>query len=205
MEINKVKGAIEAILFASGEPIEVSKIAQVLGLEEEITYKLIKNMQDKYESDENGFVLTEFGESFQFCTKPCYADYIKQALEIKRNVPLSQAAMEILAIIAYNQPVTKSFIEQIRGVDSSQTVNSLVDKGLVEEAGRLDVPGRPISYKTTTGFLRNFGMSTISELPPLPDESGQVIFDEVLNEKNDEADSVHSDEVDSEIGNELDE
>lgn len=181
MEINRVKGAIEAILFASGEPVETSKIAQILELEEDITYKLLKALQDKYDDETSGIQLLEIGESFQLCTKACYADMVKQSLELRRNTPLSQAAMEILAIIAYNQPVTKSFIEQIRGVDSSQTVNSLCEKGLVEEAGRLDVPGRPISYKTTSIFLRNFGLKSLEELPPLPDESGQVMFDEVVH------------------------
>lgn len=181
LEINKIKGAIEAILFASGEPVEVAKIAQTLNVEIDIVYKLLKNMQDRYEDDESGIQLVELSESFQLCTKPCHAEFVKLALEIKRNTPLSQAAMEILAIIAYNQPVTKSFIEQIRGVDSSQTVNTLCEKGLVEEAGRLDVPGRPIAYQTTTGFLRNFGMKSLEDLPPLPDESGQVMFDDVVN------------------------
>ncbi len=183
MEINKIKGVIEAILFASGEPVGTAKIAESLNLEYDVVHKLLKNMQDKYDKDESGIDLVEISDSFQLCTKPCHSEYIKKALEIKRNVPLSQAAMEILAIIAYNQPVTKSFIEQIRGVDSSQTVNSLAEKGLVEEAGRLDVPGRPISYKTTIGFLRNFGLKSLADLPPIPDESGQVSLDDVTNEE----------------------
>ena len=116
------------------------------------------------------------------CTNPDFADYIKKALEIKKNIPLSQAAMEVLAIIAYNQPVTKSFVEQVRGVESSQIVNNLVEKGLVEEAGRLDVPGRPISYKTSINFLRCFGLSGLDKLPPLPDENGQVMLDEVVED-----------------------
>lgn len=181
MEINKIKGAIEAILFASGEPVEVIKIAQTLEIEEDVVHKLLRTMQDRYDVDESGIMLCEMGDSFQLCTKPIHASQIKQALEMKRNVPLSQAAMEILAIIAYNQPVTKGFIEQIRGVDSSATVNSLAEKGLIEEAGRLDVPGRPIAYQTTTNFLRNFDMKTLEELPPLPDDSGQVMLDEIVN------------------------
>lgn len=184
MEINKAKGAIEAILFASGDPVEVLKIAQTLNIEYDVVLKLLKTMQDKYDDDSSGIQLVELGDSFQLCTKPCHAEFIKLALEIKRNVPLSQAAMEILAIIAYNQPVTKSFIEQVRGVDSSQTVNSLCEKGLVEEAGRLDIPGKPIAYKTTTGFLRNFGMTSLEDLPPLPDDSGQVGFEEIIKEKS---------------------
>lgn len=192
MEINLTKGAIEAIFFASGEPVEVSRVAQSLELEYDICYRLIKSIQEKYQSEDSGFELIELGDGFQFCTKAQFADQIKRALEIKRNVPLSQAAMEILAIIAYNQPVTKSFVEQIRGVDSSQTINSLAEKGLVEEAGRLDVPGRPIAYQTSQGFLRCFGLKSISELPPLPNDDGQVAFDEVA--KSDElADEIAED------------
>jgi len=171
MEINKTMGAIEAILFASGHPIEVSRIAAAINLESDVVYKLLKNIQDKYSTSSSGIELIELSDCFQLCTKPCYAEFVKKALEIKRNVPLSQAAMEILAIISYNQPVTKGFIEQVRGVDSSSTVNSLVEKGLVEEAGRMDVPGRPISYRTTTGFLRNFGLKSLDELPHLPSNS----------------------------------
>lgn len=180
MEINNICGAIEAILFSSGEPLETAKIAAAVEVEEDVVYKLLKTMQDKYDKENSGIMLVELNNSFQLCTKAEFAPYIKTALELKRNVPLSNAAMEILAIIAYNQPVTKSFVEQIRGVDSSQTVNSLVEKGLVEEAGRLELPGRPISYKTTAGFLRSFGLKTIEGLPPLPDESGQVMIDEVI-------------------------
>lgn len=184
MEINKTKGAIEAIIFASGEPVPVDRISQAIDVEYDITYRLIKDLQGKFISDDCGYELIEINDGFQFCTKALYADKIKQALEIKRNTPLSQAAMEILAIIAYNQPVTKSFVEQIRGVDSSQTINSLAEKGLVEEAGRLDVPGRPISYRTSDGFLRNFSLKSIAELPPLPNDDGQVAFDEVVIKKN---------------------
>ncbi|MEG2813827.1 MAG: SMC-Scp complex subunit ScpB [Oscillospiraceae bacterium] len=180
MEINCIKGAIEAMLFSSGEPIETERIAQALALNTDVCYKIIKDMQVKYSTDESGIEIVELNDTFQLCSKAVHAPYIKQILELKRNIPLSNAAMEILAIIAYNQPVTKSFIEQIRGVDSSQTVNSLVEKGLIDEAGRLDVPGRPISYKTTLGFLRTFGLKNISQLPPLPDDGGQVTFNEIV-------------------------
>ena len=111
-------------------------------------------------------------------SKPEFAPYIKSALETRRQTPLTQAALEVLAIVAYNQPVTKSFVEQVRGVDSSGVVNSLVERDLLEEYGRLDLPGRPIAYKTTENFLRCFGMNDISGLPPIPDSSGQIDFDE---------------------------
>lgn len=179
MEIKQTIGAVEAILFASGEPVELTRLSQTLSVEEDVLYRLIINMKDRYDSEESGIELVELDGAFQLCTKDKYAEDIKACLDIKRNMPLSNAAMETLAIIAYNQPVTKSFIEQIRGVDSGQTVNSLAEKGLVEEAGRLDLPGRPIAYKTTVGFLRCFGMKNLDGLPPLPDDSGQVMLDEL--------------------------
>lgn len=182
MEINSLIGAAEAVLFAAGEPVETGKLAQALDLPADTAYKLLKNLQDKYDAETSGIMLVELNDSFQLCTKASYADYVKSAMEIRRNAPLSNAAMEVLAIIAYNQPVTRGFIEQVRGVDSSQTVMNLVEKGLVEEAGRLEVPGRPISYQTAPGFLRSFGMKSLEELPPLPDESGQVLLDEVVRE-----------------------
>lgn len=182
MEINHMIGALEAVLFASGDAVSVSRLAEVLGIPEETTYKLLKNMQDIYEGygEKSGLSLVELDGSFQLCTKEEYAETVKAALDLKRNMPLSNAAMEILAIIAYNQPVTKAFIEQIRGVDSGQTVNSLAEKGLVEEAGRLDLPGKPIAYKTTSNFLRCFGMKNLDGLPPLPDDSGQVKLEELV-------------------------
>ena len=182
MNIKQTEAAIEAILFASGEPISVKRLADTVEVEEETVYKICITLQDRKKTDESGICIVELNDSFQMCTNPDFADYIKKALEIKKNIPLSQAAMEVLAIIAYNQPVTKSFVEQVRGVESSQIVNNLVEKGLVEEAGRLDVPGRPISYKTSINFLRCFGLSGLDKLPPLPDENGQVMLDEVVED-----------------------
>lgn len=183
MNIKQTEAAIEAILFASGEPISVKRLADTVEVEEETVYKICKTLQDRKKTEQSGICIVELNDSFQMCTNPDFADYIKKALEIKKNIPLSQAAMEVLAIIAYNQPVTKSFVEQVRGVESSQIVNNLVEKGLVEEAGRLDVPGRPISYKTSMNFLRCFGLSGLDKLPPLPDENGQVMLDEVVEDR----------------------
>lgn len=180
--IKSVEAAIEAVLFASGEPIAVRRIAEALEVEEDTVYKLCKNIQDRLNEEGSGICLMELNDCFQMCSKPQFADAVKKALEIKKNTPLSQAAMEVLAIIAYNQPITKGFVEQVRGVDSAQIVNNLVEKGLVEEAGRLDVPGRPISYRTSINFLRCFGLSGLDKLPPLPDENGQVLLDDVVAE-----------------------
>ncbi len=181
MEINQYKARIEAVLFASGEPVSAVRLAELLEIEEETVYQVVTMMKDDYDAEERGILLVELGESFQLATKDRYAGLARSALEIRRNTPLSQAAMEVLSIIAYNQPVTKSFVEQVRGVESGQIVNNLAEKGLVEEAGRLEVPGRPISYRTTLQFLRCFGISSLEQLPPLPDQSGQVMLDEYIS------------------------
>ena len=180
MEMEQFYGAMEAVLFAAGEPVELSRLAQALDIKEAAARELLSRLREKYESTESGLALLELDGCYQLATKPRYAPAIKTAMDLRRNAPLSNAAMEVLAIVAYNQPVTRGFIEQVRGVDSSQTVVNLVEKGLIEEAGRLDVPGRPISYRTTAGFLRTFGMKTLEDLPPLPDESGQVMLEEIV-------------------------
>lgn len=187
MEINQYKAQIEAVLFASGEPVSAVRLAELLEVEEETVRQVVTLMKDDYEAEERGILLVALGESFQLVTKDRYAGLIRTALEIRRNTPLSQAAMEVLSIIAYNQPVTKSFVEQVRGVESGQIVNNLAEKGLVEEAGRLDVPGRPIAYRTTLQFLRCFGISSLEQLPPLPDQSGQVMLDEYMASEDQES------------------
>ena len=123
--------------------------------------------RDDYEAEDRGLVLLQLEDRWQLATKTAYAPYIKDIMDTRRNTPLSPAALEVLAIIAYNQPVSRSFIEQVRGVDSSSTVQTLVQKGLIEEAGRLDLPGRPVSFRTTDVFLRTFGIASLAELPPL--------------------------------------
>lgn len=164
--------AVEAVLFANGEPVSTERLAQVLELSEKETRDLMKELIAEYQSKKRGIQVISLEDSYQLCTKPQYGIYIKKAMEIRRTTPLSQAALETLAIVAYNQPVTKSFVEQVRGVDSSSIMNSLSEKGLIEEAGRLEIPGRPIAYQTTANFLRSFQMETLEELPPLPEESG---------------------------------
>ena len=173
LEISKLEGALEAILFASGESISVDRLSQALEVETELVDRLVSRLQDKYEQAGSALQILRLADSYQLSTREEYAPFVKKALDIRRNVPLSQAAMEVLSIVAYNEPVTKSFIEQIRGIDSSSVVNSLVEKGLVEEAGRLELPGRPISYRTTANFLRCFGVPSLEELPrPRPREEG---------------------------------
>ena len=166
-QIKSIEGAIEAILYAAGYPVKYEKIAEVLGLDLKNTKTLISHMAEVYnaEGSKHGISLLTFDETCQFCTKEQYAPYIREALGIRRGGNLSASSMEVLAIVAYNQPVTRSFIDQVRGVDSSYAVNSLIDKALIASCGRLDAPGRPMLYATTEKFLRVFGLRSLSELP----------------------------------------
>ena len=165
--IKSIEGAIEAILYAAGYPVKYEKIAEVLGLDLRNTKTLIKHMSEKYNSEnsEHGIALLTFEDTCQFCTKEQYAPYIREALGIRRGGNLSASSREVLAIVAYNQPVTRTFVDQVRGVDSSYAMNSLIDKALIEACGRLDAPGRPMLYTTTEKFLRVFGLRSLSELP----------------------------------------
>ena len=166
-QIKSIEGAIEAILYAAGYPVKYEKIAEVLGLDLKNTKTLISHMAEAYnaENSKHGISLLTIDETCQFCTKEQYAPYIREALGIRRGGNLSASSMEVLAIVAYNQPVTRSFIDQVRGVDSSYAVNSLIDKALIASCGRLDAPGRPMLYATTEKFLRVFGLRSLSELP----------------------------------------
>lgn len=180
MKINEGISAVEAILFAHGEPIEAEKLCAAAGVEADMPEKLVQLLIDRYESTGSALTVLKLGNSYQLAVKAEFFDYVRAALESKKNTPLSPAAMEVLTIVAYNQPVTKGFVEHVRGIDSSSVVNSLVEKNLLEEAGRLDVPGKPIAYKTTAAFLRCFQLSSLDDLPALPDSDGQVSFDEIL-------------------------
>ncbi|MCL2053442.1 MAG: SMC-Scp complex subunit ScpB [Oscillospiraceae bacterium] len=180
MKIKQVS-IIEAILFASGEPVESERLAQASGIETSALKNIIELLRDRYEQTDSALTVLKLGGAYQLSVGGEYIDYIKAAMETRKAVPLSNAAFEVLTIIAYNQPVTKGFIEHVRGVDSGSVVNSLVEKNLLEEAGRLDVPGRPITYKTTPAFLRCFQLSSLDDLPAPPGKDGQVSFDELSN------------------------
>ncbi|MBR1833212.1 MAG: SMC-Scp complex subunit ScpB [Ruminiclostridium sp.] len=179
MTVTEGVAAVEAIMFAYGEPITIEKLSEASGIDEETAVKLVDTLERQYNVRESGLRILRVNGAFQIAARPEFADGIKKALETRKQQPLSQAAMETLAIVAYNQPVTNGFVEQVRGIDSSSVVRSLVERGLLEEAGRLDLPGRPISYRTTDNFLRCFGLSRIEDLPPLPDREGQLDFDEL--------------------------
>lgn len=165
-DIKQLEGAIEAILFAAGHPMEYSKLGEVLGLTPRDTKQLVMHLAERWGRDETvGVMLLTFDSSCQLCTNEKYLPYIREALGIKRGGNLSASSLEVLAIAAYNQPVTRAFIDTVRGVDSAYAVGSLLDKELIAPVGRLDAPGRPMLYGTTEKFLRVFGLSSIKELP----------------------------------------
>lgn len=163
----EIEQALEAILFAAGYPIRYDKLAEVLCLSVKDVKTMITQMSERFVEDgtHHGIQLLMFPTACQLTTKEQYAPYIREALGIRRGGNLSASSMEVLAVVAYNQPVTRSFVDLVRGVDSSYAVNSLLDKGLIEAAGRLDAPGRPMLYVTTDKFLRVFGINSLDELP----------------------------------------
>lgn len=166
-QIKNVEAAIEAILYAAGHPIAYSKLSEVLGLSEKDTKKMVAHMAEEYskEGSGRGIMLLTFDDSCQLATKEVFATYIREALGIRRGGNLSASSMEVLSIVAYNQPVTRTYIDTIRGVDSNYSVNSLIDKELIVAVGRLDAPGRPTLYGTSEKFLRVFGLSSLDDLP----------------------------------------
>ena len=178
---NKQVATVEAVLFAAAEPIEYNKLATVLGMDDEQILLCLDALQNKYEAEDSGICLLKLDTKYQLCSKKEYVDAVRDVLDLKRNAPLSQAAFEVLAIVAYNQPITKPYIEQIRGVDCSGVVNTLCQRGLVEEKGRLDVPGRPVLYGTTADFLRCFSLNSLEDLPELPKTDKDILMSDVDN------------------------
>ena len=159
---------MEAILFASGEPVHIDRICLALDLDKETAETLLQKLGDHYAYNRRGVRLTRMDESWQLCSAPDYADVIRKAFEIRKSAKLSQPALEVLTIIAYYQPTTRAYVDQVRGVDSSYTMSLLLERKLIEECGRLQVPGRPHLYRTTKEFLRVFHLGSLDELPEMP-------------------------------------
>ncbi len=168
--------ALEAVLFASGEPMSIDRLSGIFEEKPEKIEEIAKGLESRLIENKSGVCLVKLENTYQLATDKKYAEYIKTAFDIKRRTPLSPAALEVLSVVAYNQPVTKAFVEQVRGVDCSGVMTTLVEKELIEERGRLELPGHPILYGTTKNFLRCFGISDLSELPKLPD-SGEAVND----------------------------
>lgn len=160
--------AFEAVLFASGEPVETERFCQIFETDPEMVDGVMKMLSDRLLDRQSAIRLLKLESSYQLASAKEYAEYIRAALDLRRKAPLSQAALEVLAVIAYNQPVTKAYVEQVRGVDCSGVVSTLVEKDLLEERGRLELPGRPLLYGTTANFLRCFGLSSLADLPDVP-------------------------------------
>ena len=187
LDMKEMEAAVEGILFAAGESVEIKRICMALEADQAVVEAILQKLADHYAFERRGIRLIRMENSYQLCSAPDYADVIRRAFEVRKPARLSQPAVEVLTIIAYYQPTTRAYVDQVRGVDSSYTVGLLLDRDLIEECGRLQVPGRPILYRTTKNFLRSFHLSSLEELPEIPGletegqlrltESGQLVED----------------------------
>lgn len=179
LDIKELEAALEGILFAAGEPVDIKRICLALEMDREGAETLLRKLADYYAYERRGIRLVQMEDSWQLCSAPDYAEMIRKAFEIRRPAKLSQPALEALTIIAYYQPTTRAYVDQVRGVDSAYTVNLLLERGLIEECGRLQVPGRPILYRTTKAFLRAFHLSSLEDLPEISglEAEGQLRLD----------------------------
>lgn len=191
MTNKEIRATVEAVLFASGEPIEVSRIAQALEMSVEEVQEILSEIGTDLDNRHSGICLLKLGNKYQLCSRVEYAPQIREVLDIKKNIPLSNAALEVLAVVAYNQPVTKAYIEQVRGVDCTGVISNLCQKELLEEKGRLDLPGRPLLYGTTPNFLRCFCLTSLADLPELPERADC----KDLAEHYDEIDSTQGEQI----------
>ena len=196
LETKEIESAVEAILFASGEPVQTERVCVALGLGRPAAEPALQRLMDYYAYERRGIRLLHIEDSWQLCSAPDHADAVRRAFEIRKPAKLSQPALEVLTIIAYYQPTTRAYVDQIRGVDSSYTMSLLLDRKLIEECGRLQVPGRPRLYRTTKQFLRAFHLTNLEDLPELPDfgvegqmrlnENGEVVDTEIEPEESGE-------------------
>ena len=180
MELKELESVIEGILFAAGDPVGVERICLTLEQDKETVDAVCQRLADRYSYERRGIRLVHLDNSWQMCSAPEHAELIRKTFESRKPAKLSQPALEVLATVAYFQPVTRAYVDQVRGVDSSYTMNLLQERDLIEECGRLAVPGRPIQYRTTKTFLRTFGLSALAELPELPNtsqEDGQITME----------------------------
>lgn len=180
LDLREVEAAMEGILFASGEPLGVDRICIALDLDRPTAEQVLQKLADHYAYERRGIRLVRMEDSYQLCSAPDYADVIRKAFEVRKTARLSQPALEVLTIVAYYQPTTRAYVDQVRGVDSSYTMGLLLERGLIEECGRLQVPGRPRLYRTTQAFLRAFHLNSLEELPQLPgmEADGQLRLDD---------------------------
>lgn len=202
MNVNEMQAAAEAMLFACGEPLEIERIAEILEIDMENAESLVLNIAAKYDDSNSGIKIVKMDKKYQICTRKEYAEQVRDILDMKKNAPLSQAAFEVLAVVAYNQPITKAYIEQVRGVDCSGVISTLCQKGLIEEVGRLELPGRPLIYGTTAEFLKCFCITSLDDLPDIPELNEKSVEEqeaEIEMEKIEaEAEEQAKEEIESE-------
>ena len=200
MQINKTKAKIEAILFAAGRNVTKNDIMLALELSNEEIEEIISIMQNEYKNEDRGIELIKIDDSYQLCTKKEMYEYIYPILDKRTKPNLSTAALETLSIIAYNPKITRAEIEAIRGVSADACVYKLLEYGLIEEAGKIDLPGKPMSYKTTNEFLKMFGYTSLNELPELPkykiDENKQIVIDEIIEENSEKIEAPNPERED---------
>lgn len=180
MELKEIEAAMEAILFAAGDPVGVERLCMSMEVDKATADAVAQRLADRYSFERRGIRLVKMENTYQLCSAPEYANVVRRTLESRKPARLSQPALEVLAIVAYFQPTTRAYVDQVRGVDSSYTMGLLVERELIEECGRLAVPGRPVLFRTTKTFLRSFGLSSLEELPELPVsslEDGQITLD----------------------------
>lgn len=185
MESNGLRSAVEAMLFAGGDPVSCERMADVLGVSMDMIDSLCRELDEYYNESGSALRVVKMDRQYQISTRNEYAPVIRTLLDLKKDTPLSNAAMEVLAVIAYNEPVTRNFVERVRGVDCSGVVNTLLSRGLIEERGRLDLPGRPMQYATSPNFMRCFGLESMEELPDVPSETAenaQISVEEAIEE-----------------------
>lgn len=194
MEIDIIKSIIEAILFSAGTVVETKKLMSILELSNEDIDTIMQNMKNEFEEQNRGIEIIKVNQGYQLCSKKEYYDYIYPIFDNRAKPSLSAAALETLSIIAYNPKITRSEVEQIRGVNSDGTIYKLLEYNLIEEVGRLDAPGRPTIYSTTNEFLKMFGITNLEELPELPkykiDENEQIVIDEVIDKDNNDKEEI---------------
>lgn len=205
MEIEQAKAIMEAILFAAGREVKIKEFVTSLEVNEEDVITIMETLKEEYDQKRRGIQIIRVGDAYQMCTKKEYYEYIYPIVDKRSKPNLSNAALEILAIIAYNTGVTRAEIEAIRGVNSDATIYKLMEYNLIEEAGKTDAPGKPMSYRTTTNFLKMFGYMNLESLPNLPkykmDENQQIVIDDILEEQRKESKEAPNPEREDEIEN----
>lgn len=176
MKFNKLTNAVEAILFSCADVVKISEISQSLDISAEVACDIVQSLSEYYDSEKRGFKIIKIEDGFQICSREDYYDYIRNVTQPRRKQGLSMAALETLSIVAYNQPITRSRVEFIRGVDCTGSITRLCERGLIDEVGRMDTPGKPILYGTTDEFLRCFGLESLNQLPELAEPPKQENF-----------------------------